>query len=62
MRFAEIRKQGYKALSDSLGVVGMLKFLQQLEVGYGDYTNERLQDELTFDDFQSYVKQKNNNI
>jgi hypothetical protein len=62
MRFAEIRKQGYKALSDSLGVVGMLRFLQQLEVGYGDYTNERRQDELTLDDFQSYVKQKNNNI
>lgn len=62
MRFAEIRKQGYKALSDSLGVVGMLRFLQQLEVGYGDYTNERQQDEFTLDDFQSYVKQKNNNI
>lgn len=62
MRFAEIRKQGYKALSDSLGVVGMLRFLQQLEVGYGDYTNERRQDEFTLDDFQGYVKQKNNNI
>ncbi len=62
MKFAEIRKQGYKALSDSLGVVGMLRFLQQLEVGYGDYTNERGQNELTLDDFQSYVKQKNNNI
>jgi hypothetical protein len=58
----EIRKQGYKALSDSLGVVGMVRFLQQLEVGYGDYTNEKQQDELTLDDFQSYVKQKNNNI
>lgn len=62
MRFAEIRKQGYKALSDSLGVVGMLRFLQQLEVGYDDYTNDRRQDEFTLDDFQSYVKQKNNNI
>lgn len=62
MRFAEIRKQGYKALSDSLGVVGMLRFLQQLEVSYGDYTNERRQDEFTLDDFQGYVKQKNNNI
>lgn len=62
MRFAEIRKQGYKALSDSLGVVGMLRFLQQLEVGYDDYTNDRRQDEFTLDDFQRYVKQKNNNI
>jgi hypothetical protein len=38
----------------------MIRFLQQLEVGYGDYTTERHQwlDELTLADFQSYVKQK----
>ena len=60
MKLAELRKQGYQALVDSLGVVGMLRFLQQLEVGYGDYTAERHQwlDELTLADFQSYVKQK----
>ncbi|WP_260441982.1 hypothetical protein [Microcystis aeruginosa] len=40
MKLAELRKQGYQALVDSLGVVGMLRFLQQLEVGYGDYTAE----------------------
>ena len=60
MKLAELRKQGYQALVDSLGVVGMLRFLQQLEVGSGDYTTERHQwlDELTLADFQSYVKQK----
>ncbi len=60
MKLAELRKQGYQALVDSLGVVGMLRFLQQLEVGHGDYTAERHQwlDELTLADFQSYVQQK----
>jgi hypothetical protein len=60
MKLAELRKRGYQALVDSLGVVGMIRFLQQLEVGYGDYTTERHQwlDELTLADFQSYVKQK----
>lgn len=60
MKLKEIRKQGYKALIDALGVAGMLKFLQQLEVGYGDYTKERHQwlDQLTMDDFRNYLKQK----
>lgn len=58
MKLAELRKQGYQALVDSLGVVGMLRFLQQLEVGYGDYTAERHQwlDELNLADFQSYIQ------
>jgi hypothetical protein len=62
MKLAELRKQGYQALIDSLGVVGMLRFLEQLESGYGDYTNERHQwlDKITLEDFQNYVKQKNN--
>lgn len=53
MKLAELRQQGYKALIKSLGVVGTIRFLQQLEVGYGDYTKERHQwlDELSFDDF-----------
>jgi hypothetical protein len=60
MKLREIRQQGYKALIDSLGVAGTLKFLQQLEVGYGDYTKERHQwlDRLTMDDFHNYVKQR----
>ncbi|WP_370460848.1 MULTISPECIES: hypothetical protein [Brasilonema] len=60
MKLTEIRQQGYKALIDALGVAGTLRFLQQLEVGYGDYTRERHQwlNQLTIDDFRNYVKQK----
>ncbi len=63
MKLTEIRQQGYKALIDALGVAGTLRFLQQLEVGYGDYTKERHQwlDKLTMDDFREYIKQKNGN-
>lgn len=38
---AEIRRKGIEALSRELGVVGMARFLQQLEPGHGDYTAER---------------------
>ncbi len=60
MKLKEIRQQGYQALIDALGVAGTLRFLQQLEVGYGDYTKERHQwlNKLTIDDFRNYVKQK----
>lgn len=60
MKLTEIRQKGYKALIDALGVAGTLRFLQQLGVGYGDYTTERHQwlDQLTIDDFRNYVKQK----
>ena len=60
MKPTEIRQQGYKALIDTLGVVGTLRFLQQLEVGYGDYTKERHQwlDQLTIEDFRNYIKQR----
>lgn len=53
MKLTEIRQQGYKALIDSLGVANTLRFLQQLGVGYGDYTQERHQwlDQFTMDDF-----------
>jgi len=37
----EIRKAGLQALKDALGPVGMVKFIQQYENGYGDYTKEK---------------------
>lgn len=60
MKLTEIRQQGYQALINALGVAGTLRFLQQLEVGYGDYTKERYQwlNQLTIDNFRNYVKQK----
>ena len=59
MKQAEIRKTGYKALIDSLGVVGMLRFLQQLEIGSGDYTLERHQStEPTLEEFRQFITEK----
>lgn len=56
MNQAEIRKNGYKALIESLGVVGMLRFLQQLDIGSGDYTLERHQaSEPTLAEFQQFT-------
>jgi len=39
----EIRKIGLQALRDALGPVGMVRFIQQYENGYGDYTEEKYQ-------------------
>ena len=32
---------GMKALKEALGPVGMVRFMQQYDLGYGDYTKER---------------------
>ena len=37
----EIRLAGLDALKQKLGVVGMIRFLQFTDKGYGDYTKER---------------------
>lgn len=60
MKQTEIRQQGYKALIDSLGVANALRFLQQLGVGYGNYTEERHQwlDQLTMDDLLNSIAHK----
>jgi len=41
MTLKEVRRTGLQALSRDLGPVGLVRFLQQFEVGYGDYTPER---------------------
>jgi len=41
MSLNEIRKNGIDALTEKLGTVGMIRFMQQDETGYGDYTKER---------------------
>ena len=38
---ATIRALGLRALKDALGPVGMARFMQQCEEGYGDYTAEK---------------------
>ena len=43
MTMREIRAVGLAALAQSLGVTGMIRFLQQYDSGEGDYTKERKQ-------------------
>ena len=37
----EIRTIGLKALLEALGPIGMARFMQQYDAGYGDYTKEK---------------------
>ena len=41
MTLEQVRRTGLQALSRELGPVGLVRFLQQFEVGSGDYTTER---------------------
>lgn len=43
MTMNEIRRTGLQLLTQNLGAVGMIRFLQQSELGWGDYTKERSQ-------------------
>lgn len=38
---AEIQQAGLAALARELGLDGMVQFLQQFELGHGDYSTER---------------------
>lgn len=42
----ELRERGYQVLVSQLGQIDTIRFLQQMEWGSGDYTQER-QEELT---------------
>ncbi|MGC9393288.1 MAG: hypothetical protein ACP5J4_00375 [Anaerolineae bacterium] len=41
MTLMEVRQEGLAALAERLGPAGMVRFLQQFETGYGDYSAER---------------------
>jgi hypothetical protein len=41
MTLEQVRLTGLQALSRDLGPVGLVRFLQQYELGHGDYTAER---------------------
>ena len=41
MTLEQVRLTGLRALSRDLGPVGLVRFLQQYEVGHGDDTTER---------------------
>jgi hypothetical protein len=37
----EIQQQAFQALQHSLGIVGLIRFMQQYDKGYGNYTLDR---------------------
>jgi hypothetical protein len=41
MSLEQIRIAGMEALACELGIVGMVRFLQQFETGHGDYSKDR---------------------
>lgn len=41
MTLDEIRRIGLETLNDRLGAVGTIRFIQQTETGWGDYTADR---------------------
>ncbi len=41
MSLVELQNKGYQLLQEHLGIVGMLKFIQQFDTGSGNYTKER---------------------
>jgi hypothetical protein len=56
----QIRVAGLAALTRELGVVGMIRFMQQFETGQGDYSSDRHQwlDQYTVDDIAKMVREK----
>lgn len=47
-------RAGLDALERELGLVGMIRFIQQISPGKGDYTAERQQpDKVDFDEFRA---------
>ena len=53
----KIRRDGLAALRERLGVVGMVRFLQQFDHGQGDYAKERHKwvDSISMDDIRKMV-------
>lgn len=53
----EIRAVGLQALRDALGPVGMVRFIQQYDMGYGDYTKEKQSEpDDDFDEIDALLK------
>jgi len=43
MTLEQVRQAGIEILTRQLGCVGMIRFLQQSETGWGDYTKDKEQ-------------------
>lgn len=54
----EVRAIGMKALNEALGPVGVVRFIQQYDLGYGDYTKEK-QDmpDISLDEIDALLKE-----
>ena len=53
----EIRRKGLEALAEALGPVGMIRFLQQFDLGTGDYTKDRAKwlEDLSIDEIVDHI-------
>jgi len=56
----QIREAGMEVLSRELGVVGMIRFMQQFEMGRGDYSQDRHQwlDKYSVDEIANLLHEK----
>lgn len=56
----DIRAEGWRALTERLGVSGAIRFLMQYDPGRGDYTAERAEilGDLTLDDALRLIKER----
>jgi len=56
----EIRMEGWKALTERLGISGAIRFLTQYAPGFGDYTRERreLFADLTLDEALRRIEER----
>lgn len=57
MTAEQIRHHGLEALRRELGVVGMVRFMQQFTNGQGDYTLDRQewQDQMSGEDVMAHI-------
>lgn len=56
----DIRMKGLEALAEALGPVGMVRFLQQFDIGKGDYTKDRKKwlEDLSINDIIDNIRKK----
>lgn len=57
----DVRNAGMKALQEALEPVGMVKFMQQYDMGYGDYTMEKQeQPDMSLEEIDMLLKNGDN--
>ena len=53
----QVREAGLKALTEALGPLGMVRFMQQFEDGHGDYTKEKYDmPDVTIEEFEAWLQ------